>query len=102
MSVMSVCKKSLRGLAGSLAGLAVLAAPSLAVACAVCLSGRDDETELAFRVSTGLMTLLPFVLVGGLLLWLRKRFREVAEQEARRAAENHARTTGVASQSRVR
>ena len=96
----TVSKGALKGLASSLAGLAVLALPSIAFACAVCQTGRDDETQIAFRVSTGLMTLLPFVLVGGLLLWLRKRFREVAEEEARLAAQSAARRAGAARPAR--
>jgi hypothetical protein len=95
-------KSSLRLLASTLVGLAVLAAPSVVLACAVCMSGRDDETELAFRVSTGLMTLLPFVLVGSLGLWLRKRFREVAEEEARLAAERAARRSPRTQQAATR
>ena len=70
---------------------AILMAPRICMACAVCFSGRDEATQLAFRVSTGLMTLMPFLLVGGLLLWLRKRFREVAEQERERVLEAEAR-----------
>lgn len=76
---------TLSGLPCALTAAAVLAAPRIATACAVCISGRDDETQLAFRISTGAMTLLPFLLVGGLLWWLRRRFRALAEEQERLA-----------------
>ena len=84
---MSVLRKALVGFANALVAVAILAAPRTALACAVCFSGRDDETQLAFRISTGVMTLLPFVLVGGLLLWLRRRYRAIADEEERVAAQ---------------
>ena len=84
---MSFLRKVLVGFANALVATAILATPRLALACAVCFSGRDDETQLAFRISTGVMTLLPFGLVGGLLLWLRSRYRAIAEEEERVAAQ---------------
>ncbi len=83
---MSVLRRALVGFANALLAAAILVVPRLALACAVCFSGRDDETQLAFRISTGVMTFLPFLLVGGLILWLRRRFRAIAEEEERRAA----------------
>ena len=58
--------------------------PGFAEACAVCSAGREDETRTAFIVSTAGMTLLPLLLVGGLVLWLRKRFREVEAEASNR------------------
>ena len=84
-------------LVSTVVATAILAAPKMALACAVCFSGRDDETQLAFRIATGGMTLLPFLLVGGLLLWLRKRFREVAEEADRRSAVTAARSAAPAA-----
>lgn len=56
------------------AGAALFAAaPRVALACSVCSAGRDDETRVAFLATTGLLTALPFVLVGGLVWWLRRR-----------------------------
>jgi hypothetical protein len=83
---MSNFQKAIGRLVSAVAVAGILAAPRLAVACAVCFSGRDDATQLAFRISTGAMTFLPFLLVGGLLWWLRSRFRAIAEEEERRAA----------------
>ncbi len=84
---MSFRRKALVRFANVLVAVAILAAPRLALACAVCFSGRDDETQLAFRISTAVMTFLPFVLVGGLLLWLRKRYRAIADEEERVSAQ---------------
>ena len=73
----------------------VLAVPRLVLACGVCQTGRDDETQIAFRISTGAMTLMPFLLVGGLFWWLRKRFLAVAEEQARTAAASTAQRPAV-------
>jgi hypothetical protein len=86
-------------LANALVASVIVAGPKMALACAVCFSGRDDETQLAFRIATGGMTLLPFVLVGGLLLWLRKRFRAIADEEARLSAEVAARRPAAVARS---
>jgi len=75
---------------GAVVASVIVAVPGIVLACPVCLSGRDDETQLAFRVSTAAMTFLPFLLVGGLLLWLRKRFRAIAAEEERMASERSA------------
>jgi hypothetical protein len=40
-------------------------------ACGVCLSATE-ETREAYYVTTVLLMLLPFVLLGALLFWLRK------------------------------
>lgn len=48
--------------------------PDSAYACPVCFD-RDDEARLAFLATTGLLTLLPLGMVGGLAMWLRKRAR---------------------------
>ncbi len=66
----------------SIAGFAaVLAlwAPRVAHACSVCGAGRDDETRAAFLITTGFLTVLPLLLVGGVVWWLRRRARELEE-----------------------
>jgi len=35
--------------------MAVLLAPQLATACAVCFTGRSDETRVAFLATTGFL-----------------------------------------------
>ena len=85
---MSSYQKTIGCLVSAVTVAGILATPTIALACAVCFSGRDDETQLAFRISTGAMTFLPFLLVGGLLWWLRSRFRALAEEEERRSADD--------------
>jgi hypothetical protein len=72
--------------AAALVTLALLA-PRAAEACAVCLSGRDDDTQRAFLLGTLLLTSLPFVLIGGIgwFVWRRLR-RSEAEAELIRTA----------------
>ena len=56
--------------------------PDVAHACPVCFD-RDDEARIAFLATTGLLTLLPLGLVVGTGMWLRRRAREIAEEEER-------------------
>jgi len=58
--------------------LAVLLAlvPELARACAVCGAGLDDDqSRLAYLVTTISLSVLPLALFGGFLLWLRHKAR---------------------------
>ena len=55
----------------------VLLAPRLAAACAVCFTGRADETRIAFLVTTGMLTPLPILLVGSLVWWLYRRAQQI-------------------------
>lgn len=50
--------------------------PDLAYACPVCFD-RDDEARIAFLATTGLLTLLPLGMVGGFVMWIRKRARAI-------------------------
>lgn len=59
----------------------VLFAPQLAAACSVCFTGRADETRVAFLVTTGFLTALPILLIGGLVWWLSRRARQIREQD---------------------
>jgi hypothetical protein len=62
---------------------AMLLIPRLAEACAVCFSGRTDETRQAFIGSTAFMTFLPMLIIGGLAWWFRRRVLAMqAEQRA--------------------
>ncbi len=53
--------------------LAIVLSPQLASACAVCMTGKEDETRVAFIVTTAFMTFLPLGLIGGFVWWLRRR-----------------------------
>ena len=73
-----------RAAAGALAAFALLA-PRVAGACAVCLSSRDDGSQLGFLIGTLIMLPLPFVVVGGLIFYLWRRSRAAAEAEVIRS-----------------
>lgn len=73
----------LRSLALALGLVALGAAPRIAEACAVCSAGREEATRTAFVVATAGMTALPFILVGGLVWFLRRRFIEAEKAELR-------------------
>jgi hypothetical protein len=68
-------------LAAALAASLAALLPRAAAACAVCTSGRDDDTQRAFLLGTILLSTLPLALIGGISLWLRRRAREAAERE---------------------
>ena len=59
---------------------AVLLVPQLATACAVCFTGRADETRVAFLVTTGLLTALPILLIGSLVWWLCRRAGQIRDE----------------------
>ncbi len=54
--------------------------PRLAAACSVCNAGRDEQSRIAFIITTAFMSLLPLLLIGGLAFWLWGRFRALEEQ----------------------
>ena len=60
---------------------AMLLVPHLAAACAVCFTGRADETRIAFIVTTGLLTALPVLLIGSLIWWLRRRAQQIHDEQ---------------------
>ncbi len=65
-----------RGFAATVVATAALLvlAPGEAWACPVCFD-RDDEARIAFLATTGLLTLLPLGMVGGAVVWVRRRAR---------------------------
>jgi hypothetical protein len=67
--------------ATGLSGLALLALPRAASACAVCFSG-PDETRGAFLSTTVGMSVLPLALVGGIIWWLRRQVKSAEREEA--------------------
>lgn len=79
------------------ASLVVTLAPTIAAACSVCTTGKEDDTRIAFELMTAFMTVIPFVLVGGVFWWLRGRLREV-ETAHERVREEHALASRQAAQ----
>jgi hypothetical protein len=57
-----------------------LLVPRLAAACAVCFTGRADETRIAFIATAGLLTVLPMLLIGSLVWWLRRRAQQIRDE----------------------
>lgn len=70
-------RSSLRTLAAACVAALLAAAPRAAEACAVCGAGRDEENRAAFLLTTAFLSLLPLVMVGGFVWWLRRRAREL-------------------------
>lgn len=61
-------------------------APRMASACSVCTPGRDDETRVAFQVTTLFLTVLPLGLIGGVVWWLVRRARSIEQARAEASA----------------
>jgi quinol-cytochrome oxidoreductase complex cytochrome b subunit len=78
-----------------LLSVAVLLLPGAAQACAVCGPGTE-ESRVAFIVTTGLLTALPLLTIGGVIWWLRGRFAEM-EQRTKEAREAAIQTAGARS-----
>ena len=56
--------------------LALVALPEWAAACAVCGAGvDDDQSRIAYLITSALLSVLPLALFGGFLLWLRRQHR---------------------------
>ena len=54
----------------------LLLAPELAHACAVCGAGvDDDQSRVAYLLTTFSLSALPLAMFGGFLLWLRTKHR---------------------------
>ena len=60
-------------------GALLLSAPALAEACPVCNAAKNEESRIAFLVTTAFLSLLPLGLVAGVLLWLRSSIRAAEE-----------------------
>ena len=54
--------------------------PDVAWACPVCFDA-SAENRWAFLGTAILLTFLPLGMVGGVGLWMKKRFREMEEQD---------------------
>ncbi|MDP6981248.1 MAG: hypothetical protein QF570_22030 [Myxococcota bacterium] len=63
--------------------LVLSAAPTIAEACSVCMTGREDENRIAFLGTTVFLSLLPLLMLGGAAYWIWRRFREQSEEQVR-------------------
>lgn len=62
----------------------LLLAPRLSLACSVCMSYRKEASQWAFIGTTIALSLLPVSLIGGTIWWIRRRVRQLEEEEAAR------------------
>jgi hypothetical protein len=69
----------------ALALLLSFAAAGSAEACAVCFQAKTDASRIAFIATTAAMTALPLLLIGGVVYWVRSRFRSQAAETAGQA-----------------
>lgn len=56
---------------------ALLLAPRVSEACAVC-SSRDDGSQRGFLIGTLIMTSLPFLVIGSVVFFVRRHLRGAA------------------------
>lgn len=66
------------GTRGTLAVFVVVSMPSVALACPVCFSIKNEANQVAYLATTGFMTLVPLLVVAGAVWWLRKRAVELS------------------------
>jgi hypothetical protein len=67
----------------ALTALALVALPDFASACAVCGAGvDDDQSRIAYLLTTAALSLLPLALFGGFVLWVRRQLRRQRRLEA--------------------
>lgn len=59
--------------------------PALVLACAVCGAGQDS-TEWAYLAMTGVVSLLPLAMIGGVCVWLYRASKARDAEEARQPA----------------
>lgn len=51
--------------------------PNVAWACPVCFSAKNEANQIAYLATTGFLTFLPLGLIGGVILWIRRRAAEL-------------------------
>jgi len=57
-----------------------LLAMSQAEACPVCFQANGEESRWAFYATTVFLTVLPLSMVGGAVIYLRKRFLRLKDE----------------------
>jgi hypothetical protein len=55
--------------------------PGVALACPLCLAAKDEAVQMAFLLTTVLLSALPVIMIGGLIIWIAKRSRDLDREE---------------------
>ncbi len=71
--------------------IVLTSAPSVADACSVCSTGREDENRVAFLLTTVFLSALPLAMIGGAIWWFRRRIRAMEKDESTLGAPDTAR-----------
>jgi hypothetical protein len=61
--------------------LVLLLAPRISEACSKCLSGRSEETKMAYLLTTVFLSVLPPLAIAGVAWWLLRRARALEREE---------------------
>ena len=76
--------------------LVLLWAPSISYACSQCLATRTRANQLAFIWTTVFLSVTPLLVIGGILLWLRKKTREADAKQFRAEPQRSDELSGLA------
>jgi hypothetical protein len=71
---------SIQALRATLLAGALLAAPRIAHACAVCTGGQKEEVGQAFLVGSFFLSALPLAAIAAAAWWLRRRARALRDR----------------------
>jgi len=74
---------------GAAPAVAFPTASAASATCPVCFDSKE-ETRLAFMGTTALLTLLPLGLVGGVGMWIRRRYRSLDRADGSELDLDHA------------
>ena len=78
-----------------------LGAPELARACAVCSSGTEEASRLAFILTTIFLSTLPLLMLGAVLGCLWRRTRQLEREAVHRERSSQPADIGRAFSSRL-
>jgi hypothetical protein len=69
--------------------------PGVALACPMCLQVRDQATQIAFLLTTVLLSALPVLMIGGGIVWLARRAHAMDLEEREQTAPLEAEAAAV-------
>jgi hypothetical protein len=55
--------------------------PGAALACPMCLAAKDDAVQMAFLLTTVLLSALPVIMIGSLIIWIARRSIEIDRED---------------------